>query len=424
MTLVEFLEAQPMFTGLVGATVAGGAMFMLRQAPVALWNRLADLFTVTLVIEHREAAFAFVNEWLSKSDAVARARRLMVSEAYDYEEGRWEWSMTLGRGWHLLRYAGAVMMIHREVRESGDLSAALGKGPEQRFWIRSIGRSQRAIRALIVEAKKTYFGDGLLKVFTWDQEWRCVDRRRPRPLDTVFMPAAQKARIIDDLSGFIGARDVYGRRGVPWRRGYLFKGPPGTGKTTMIAAAAGQFGRSVCALNLNNIQNDNQLVHAFNMAPHDAVIVIEDIDTAKITHDRDVVAAKEEKLADAGLAPKPEERPGVSLSGLLNAIDGLAAREGRILFITSNCPEKLDPALLRPGRIDITEDIAPLGRAEAAAMIAAFDADPSIIDTLTFPAPAAALQARLLATTSGDPGADPINVDAISDPGAGDREAA
>lgn len=401
--LIAFLAQQEMFVGLVGATVAGGLMFMLRALPAQIFHRLSDVFTVTLVVEHQEDMFRFLTDWLTGHEAVNRARRLMVAETYDYEAGRWQWKMTLGRGWHFLRYGGAFMLIHREVQDSGELANALGRGPQQRLWVRSIGRSQAALRRLIEEAKEKFYGDGLLRVFVWDGGWHCVDRRRPRALDSVFMPAAQKARVIDDLSRFLAARDWYARRGVPWRRGYLFKGPPGTGKTTLIAAAAGQFGRSICALNLNNLQNDNQLITAFNQAPHDAAIVIEDIDTAKITHDREEAAAKEEKrAARPGALPLDAEKSGVTLSGLLNAIDGLAARDGRILFITSNHPEKLDPALLRPGRIDVTESIEPLARADAAAMATAFGAHASVLDGLQFPIAGAALQGVLLDAGDGD----------------------
>lgn len=393
---LAFLSQQEMFIGLAGATVVGALMFALRALPGLIWNRLSDFFTVTLVIEHREAAFRFIDEWLSKQDAVKNARRLMIAETFEYEAGRWQWKMTLGRGWHLLRYGRAWLLIHREVKDGGDFAEALGKGPQQRFWIRSVGRSQDALNALFKEAKEAYFGDGLLKVFIWDGGWECVDRRRPRSLDSVFMPAEQKARVVSDMDRFLTSRDWYAARGVPWRRGYLFKGQPGTGKTTLIAALAGRFGRSVCALNLNNIQNDNQLIAAFNHAPHDGVIVIEDIDTAKITHDREKQAEKEEKLVEAGVPQPDKQQTGVTLSGLLNAIDGLASREGRILFITSNCPDKLDPALLRPGRVDVDEEIGLLGRAEAEGMIEAFGASPDVMDEIVLPIPAAALQSRLL----------------------------
>lgn len=406
-----FLDSQPMFTGLVGATLAGGLLFMLRAAPAAIWKRIADMLSVTLVIEQREVAFKFIDEWLAKSQAVPRARRLMVNESYDYDEGRWQWTMTLGRGWHVMRYQGALLLINREVQDGGDLSMAVGRGPQQRFWVRSLGRSQKALRALIGEAKASYFGDGLLKVFVWNSgDWICVDRRRPRRLETVFMPAAQKQRVMDDMNRFLAAREWYAQRGVPWRRGYLFQGPPGTGKTTLIAACAGALGRSICALNLNNVQNDNQLIEAFNQAPHNSVVVIEDIDTATIAHDRAEKQAAASALAAAGAAAKEEPAKGVTLSGLLNAIDGLAAREGRILFVTTNHPEKLDPALMRPGRIDRVEEIGPLNRQEAEDMAAAFGKGPDALDGIILPAPAATLQERFL---SGGP--DPS--------GAGERAA-
>jgi chaperone BCS1 len=100
-------------------------------------------------------------------------------------------------------------------------------------------------------------------------------------------------------------------------------------------------------------------------------------------------------------APGEASKSGITLSGLLNAIDGIGARDGRILFITSNHPDALDPALIRPGRIDMRVHLAHSGMPEATAMfnkffptgdLAAFQAE--IASAL--PLPAAELQNRLL----------------------------
>lgn len=398
MSLMQFLESQPALIALVGATLTGGALFTLRQAPATVWAWLQHLLTVTLVIEPREEAFAFVTQWLSNRPAVNRARQIMIVEGYDYKEQRWRWRMTLGRGLHLLSYGGAWIFVYRDVKETGDIGSLIGAATTQRLFLISLGRSQVALRRLIDEAKAEYFGDGLVKIFIYDGGWLCVDRRPPRPLETVFLPAEQKRRIIDDLRAFTEARDLYRRRGAPWRRGYLLCGPPGTGKTTIIFAAAGALGRPIYAISLDSIKSDNELITAINSVVGDAIVVIEDIDAARMTRNREDLRAAEDKAAAAGLGglAKPETQSGVTLSGLLNAIDGLAAREGRILFATTNHPERLDPALLRPGRFDLRQEIEPLGRRDAAAMIAAYGADPALLDDLTLPIAAAELQGMLL----------------------------
>lgn len=399
---LAFLNAQPMLTGLVGATLAAGLMFVLRQLPTKAWQGLRDFFSVTLVIEQNEEAFHFVAAWLSRLDSATRARRIMLAEAYDYETRRWAHRITFGRGWHLIRYAGAWLLLNREVKDSGEIAQLVGAGRNQRLWLMCLGRSQAPLRALIAEAKADYFGGGLINVhFFHEGSWLCGDRRRPRPLDTVFMPPAQKTSLLADVRDFLASRDRYEAQGVPWRRGYLLEGQPGTGKTTLIFAIASALGMKLYALNLNNIRSDNELFSALHQVETDAIVVIEDIDTTPITNERGGEPAQP-AVADAGVAlatalkgQAPTQR--LTLSGLLNAIDGLASREGRLLFITSNHAEKLDSALLRPGRIDRREVIAPLGLAEATAMIEAFGADDSVLAGETLPIPAAVLQGKLLA---------------------------
>lgn len=391
--LSTFLNSQPMFTGLVGATLVAGLMFLVRQAPRAIYNRLRDTFTTTLVIEQGEESFRFVTNWLAHHRASERARRLMMAEVYDYAQGRWRYKITLGRGWHVIRHKGAWILLHREITDGGDVAKLVGAPPMQRLWIMTIGRTQDAIRGLMEEARAAYFGDGLINIHVYTQGgWVCVDRRKPRPIETIFMPAAQKARVLDDVAAFLDAQHAYGVRGVPWRRGYLFKGPPGTGKTTLIFACAGQFGRPIYVLNLNNVRGDNDLIAAFNNTDHDGIIVIEDIDTFTVANDREAPV----QLAPVLPSAAPQDR--ITLSGLLNAVDGLAAREGRLLFITSNHAEKIDAALLRPGRIDVVEQIEPLSYSDARRMVAAFGADPAVLEGVKLPVPAAELQGILLGT--------------------------
>jgi chaperone BCS1 len=141
--------------------------------------------------------------------------------------------------------------------------------------------------------------------------------------------------IIEDMRAFLGAGAWYMTRGVPHRRGYLLHGPPGNGKTTLVAAVAGELGLSVAVLSLNDkLMTDDGLRTRVDALPPGTVLLIEDIDCA----------FAEQRAAGEAI--------GVTMSGLLNALDGVGSREGRVLFLTTNHPERLDPALVRPGRVD------------------------------------------------------------------------
>ncbi len=162
-----------------------------------------------------------------------------------------------------------------------------------------------------------------------------------RPIDTVVLRRGRKEAIVDDMRDFLAQEDRYVRMGVPYHRGYLFHGPPGTGKTSMAQALAGHMGLDVYFIQLSAVHGDDRLVNLFGEITSRSILVLEDIDVAHASHARD----------DGGGEQK------VTLAGLLNALDGFVTPHGLITIMTTNNREVLDPALVRPGRVDWTEEI-------------------------------------------------------------------
>jgi DNA polymerase III delta prime subunit len=152
------------------------------------------------------------------------------------------------------------------------------------------------------------------------------------------------------MRAFFDAEAWYAARGVPYRRGYLFHGPPGCGKTSFVTAAAGQLDCPIYILNLAEPSlSDLGLLKLVTDAPPRSMLLMEDVD-----------AAFHGVLAKGGAKPSAEhsQRDGLHIgqltfSGLLNALDGVAGQEGKLVIMTSNHPEKLDAALVRPGRVDL-----------------------------------------------------------------------
>jgi chaperone BCS1 len=135
--------------------------------------------------------------------------------------------------------------------------------------------------------------------------------------------------------------------GIPYRRGYLLHGLPGAGKTSLINGIANHFHLKVCPINLNNV-TDSMLSQMILTAPSNALILLEDVDCAGATEKRlDTDKKKEGKEVLENLMM------GLSLSGLLNALDGAQSANGTLFFMTTNHIDKLDPALLRDGRTDV-----------------------------------------------------------------------
>jgi SpoVK/Ycf46/Vps4 family AAA+-type ATPase len=175
------------------------------------------------------------------------------------------------------------------------------------------------------------------------------------------MDRYEKEAIMDDLTAFQRAKDYYTRAGKAWKRGYLLYGPPGTGKSTMIAAMANFMDYDVYDLELTAVKNNTELRKLFIETKGKSIIVVEDIDcSVDLTGKRKVNKGLGDDGGDDEAAmvptdPSKDEGPTkMTLSGVLNFIDGLWSACGgeRIIIFTTNNKDKLDPALIRRGRMD------------------------------------------------------------------------
>ena len=128
--------------------------------------------------------------------------------------------------------------------------------------------------------------------------------------------------------------EVFERIGIAPPKGVLLYGPPGTGKSSLAQAIAAEIKYSICFVNCSDRINDFNFNKLLNTAPKQSIILVEDVDSI----------FSERKNAD--------KNNQMTFSGFLNAIDGVRSQEGRIIVMTTNYKERLDPALLRPGRVD------------------------------------------------------------------------
>jgi hypothetical protein len=233
-------------------------------------------------------------------------------------------------------------------------------------------------------AAKTVWQQRLFSV-TYDADkkapsWRGALTNNHKTWRSVVMEPEVKARLMADVRCFLDSEAWYRDMGLAWTRGYMFHGPPGTGKTSSGLAMSHEAQMDIYNLDLGAIATDEHLRRLVELIPPRAVVVMEDVDAMS-----DVVLSREAALpaAQAPLNPvemEPARKVGVTLSGLLNVLDGMVCGHGRVVVMTSNHADRLDPALVRPGRIDMQVLLGRASRRMIADMFALFfpsaDADP------------------------------------------------
>ncbi|CAI9110828.1 OLC1v1010917C1 [Oldenlandia corymbosa var. corymbosa] len=212
---------------------------------------------------------------------------------------------------------------------------------------------------IVDEAKLRKHEKKTIKILTVDYEqmydlnsaWISASLDHPANFDTLAMDSEMKAMIMDDLDRFVQRKDYYRKIGKAWKRGYLLYGPPGTGKSSLIAAIANYLNFDIYDLELTEVRRNSDLRKLLLSTANKSVLVVEDIDCTIEFQDR---------VSNKAVPVDPEsgnhqEENKVTLSGFLNFIDGLWSSCGdeRIIIFTTNHKEKLDPALLRPGRMDV-----------------------------------------------------------------------
>ena len=188
------------------------------------------------------------------------------------------------------------------------------------------------------------------------RQWQQRAVRPRRPLETVYLDQDKKQDLLQDMEEYLSKDTAkwYQDRGIPYRRGYLFHGAPGTGKTSLALSLAGHFKLTVYIVSLlDNDITDSALITLLQTIRTGSLLLLEDVDSAGLGRETDTTTTPDSAVKKATDKKSYRTSTRVTLSGLLNAIDGAGAPEGHILIMTSNRPDELEDALVRPGRVDV-----------------------------------------------------------------------
>ncbi len=340
---MEFAKINPVIGGVLALWGAGVATIFTRYLPNMIRTVILKQFTMSVTLHNQDDLFYNFIEWYERIGFSLKSRTLRAMSGKSSSVGP---RISIGYGTHYF-WCGMRLYWAQRVQEPTQMGTV-----RESITISTLGRTQKSIRGMLNQCIPIRSRD-LTRVFVFRDYWCMVSEQSARAMETIFIPQRDKDKLIDVISKFANNRPFYNRTGIPYRLGLAFHGVPGTGKTSMARALCHHLERDLYVLDMAKLDND-KLMEAFNSLPNCCFVLIEDIDTYSHCTKRVAQGNALPNLpnGDAGVIKAVQELSGITLSGVLNAIDGAVATSDRILVVTTNHFEKLDFALKRKGRID------------------------------------------------------------------------
>lgn len=351
-TLWAQLQTNQFFSGGFVLGLFGAALAIARGVPGRLWDQFLYHGFVSVEFMNNDDVFRWFAEWLNRQPAVHKKPRLQVqtsvqmkyahlshAESSDTKKTK-DPIYTLSDGCYYFLIRGMALKVEKSREKPDASSGSLGNLVGAHKYILTVPRFQRSKLTTFLKQLIVVGQDGerdSVGIFRWvsGSHWSRAADKPTRAIELVVLKSGQQDALLIDIKEFQSAKSDYTRLGIPYRRGYALFGPPGTGKTSLIHAVASHFKYNIYVINLLQCSSDTDLAQALEEVPENSIVAIEDIDG--VFKGRELVTKAVSSC---------------TFSGILNALDGLATTDNRLLFITSNHAEHLDPALLRPGRID------------------------------------------------------------------------
>lgn len=377
----EMMKANPFMASALTLYVTGLFTYVFRTVPGRIWSYWVNQFTVSVAIHNNDNLFQCVTDWLEEGGKVFRCKNFAAKILYGTKQNAV--TISIGYGNHIFFHKRRIFYLSRVEKEVNNTTDR-----KESLFVSTYGWSPNSIREFLQDVVPQPEKDGDTAIcFFSDSYWYKTTHKPKRDLSTVILTDENEKRLKEHIHQYMKGKEWYKKHRIPWRTGIILEGPPGTGKSTLSLALCGEFDCNLYIANLN-LMGEDKLMAMFKSLPPKSIMLVEDIDAYQIAKTREksgkdkaVKGAKGKATISKDVAATPDNNPldgvmdmlgGANLSGLLNAIDGICSTEDRILIATTNHLEKLDPALIRPGRFELILKIDNLNDETARKMFKKF----------------------------------------------------
>lgn len=365
----ELSRSNPMVAGMVGLWGAGLVTYMLRSVPMNIFHFFRSQLITSITVTNAEnmawsnkngLQFEALMKWFYKNGKLRLSRNFVLESSIEENDSVF---IGAGAGYHFFVFKRRLFWIKKEpagvnIQSAKQINTVV---------VFCLSRSLKLIEDFVQEFSYK-FPENRKRIYNWgNEDWCNPVPLYSRPLNTVIINKALKQQIISDLETFYASRDWYEQRGFTYKFCQILHGPSGTGKTSLIRALATYFKKNIYNLKLSDM-TDRSFALALSSVEPGSFVLIEDVDSSNAVMRRKHIEKgpkRKEEGDDVPALDKYGDDDGetkesfrfLTLSGVLNALDGIAVLDDVVIFMTTNRIHSLDEAIIRKGRVNRVTEI-------------------------------------------------------------------